>query len=121
MSCLACKNHQADQFLQFSSSWRHRRTIASLSPDRRGSVGDFFYYEPLRSYNLQSADGARMSANAMNRDVADVHPVGWDFSDFPEGWLNPEPVEGDSSGSTGDVADDDAMRDPYEGAVGTAR
>ena len=51
----------------------------------------------FRRCNMQSADDARMHADAMIREILDGHP-GWDFSAFLEGWLDPKPVEGDSDG-----------------------
>ena len=124
--CKFCDVIRVTDFSVLPPSQRARGSTnyPSLSPGRQGQGADWVYYDPW--YNRgQGAkctyEHARTEMGKV-RHVPDGHPVGWDFTAIPNGWVPSEAVDEQGNpveGWRGDGLDNTVANNPDVGSDDT--
>lgn len=86
-------------FAGLNLNWTSRGLLQSLSPGRRGTGADRFYYNPL-ARRVVSGSEVRAYCTSDNPSIPDGHPQGWYHTTLTDGWV-PNPAEGDDGAVAG--------------------
>lgn len=79
---------EATNFASLPSSWTARGQSVSAAPGRSGPGADFVWYDPYER-KFVSLEEAKSLARAPRVMIPDDHPLGWDYSDFADGYQMP--------------------------------